>query len=323
MTTRTTQVQSELDDTEISERILLQPGAEHTGERLDVYLASALTDYSRAYIQQLIAAGSVLVDGLERTKRTIKVTGGQTIEVSIPEPEPHDIAPEDLPLSIVYEDDDIAVIDKRAGMVVHPAAGHAGGTLVNGLLFRYPEIAINGTNRPGIVHRLDKDTSGLIVIARTPAGQKLLLDQWADGSVQKGYKALVHGVVEPNEATIDAPIGRDPGDRQRMAVTASGKPSVTHFTVEERFDATSYLDVEIETGRTHQIRVHLAFIGHPVVADALYANRSWPALGLGRQFLHAWRLGLRLSDGRRQTFESPLPDELVRALGEVRRGAPR
>jgi 23S rRNA pseudouridine1911/1915/1917 synthase len=311
---------SELDDAEISERIVLRPSAEHSGERLDVYLSSTLTDYSRAYVQQLIAAGNVLVDGLERTKRTFKVTGGQTIEIAIPEPEPHDIAPENLPLSVIYEDADIAVIDKPAGMVVHPAAGHAGGTLVNGLLFRYPEIAINGTNRPGIVHRLDKDTSGLIVIARTPAGQKLLLEQWADGSVQKGYKALVHGIVEPNEATIDAPIGRDPTDRQRMAVTASGKPSVTHFTVAERFDATSYLDLEIETGRTHQIRVHLAFIGHPVVADTLYANRSFANLGLSRQFLHAWRLGLRLSDGRRERFESPLPDDLVRTLGEVRRG---
>jgi 23S rRNA pseudouridine1911/1915/1917 synthase len=311
---------AQLDDAEISERIVLRPSAEHSGERLDVYLASTLTDYSRAYVQQLIAAGNVLVDGLERTKRTFKVTGGQTIEIAIPEPEPHDSAPEKLPLSIIYEDADIAVIDKPAGMVVHPAAGHAGGTLVNGLLFRYPEIAINGTNRPGIVHRLDKDTSGLIVIARTPAGQKLLLEQWADGSVQKGYKALVHGIVEPNEATIDAPIGRDPTDRQRMAVTASGKPSVTHFTVAERFDATSYLDLEIETGRTHQIRVHLAFIGHPVVADTLYANRSFANLGLSRQFLHAWRLGLRLSDGRRERFESPLPDDLVRTLGEVRRG---
>ena len=248
-----------------------------------------------------------------------KVAAGQTIEIALPEPEPHDIVAQELPLSVVYEDDDIAVIDKPAGMVVHPAAGHADGTLVNGLLFRYPEISINGTNRPGIVHRLDKDTSGLIVIARTPAGQKLLLDQWADGSVQKGYKALVHGVVEPNEATIDAPIGRDPGDRQRMAVLASGKPSVTHFIVEERFDNTTYLDVEIETGRTHQIRVHLAFIGHPVVADVLYSNRSFPTLGLDRQFLHAWRLGLRLADGSREVFESPLPQVLVRTLAELRR----
>lgn len=313
-----TESEMALDDAADDERLTLRPETASTGDRLDVYLASELKDFSRAYVQQLIGGGNVLVDG-EPRKRNFKVTAGQTIEVSIPETETHDIQPQDIPLVIVYEDDDIAVIDKPAGMVVHPAAGHADGTLVNGLLYRYPEIAINGTNRPGIVHRLDKDTSGLIVIARTPAGQKLLLEQWADGSVQKGYKAMVHGIVEPNEATIDAPIGRDPVDRQRNAVLASGKPSVTHFTVEERMVATSYLDVEIETGRTHQIRVHLAFIGHPVVGDSLYARGSLPTLGLDRQFLHAWRLGLRLSDGTRREFESPLPPELQEKLAELSR----
>jgi 23S rRNA pseudouridine1911/1915/1917 synthase len=314
-------LEEEFDDPAVVERIQLRPGSSHTGERLDVYLASELPEFSRNFVQQLIAGGHALVDGVER-KRTFKVTVGQTIDLSIPEPQPHDIAPQALPLDIVYEDADIAIIDKPAGMVVHPAAGHADGTLVNGLLARYPEIALNGTNRPGIVHRLDKDTSGLIVVARTPLGQRLLLEQWADGSVQKGYKALVHGIVEPNEATIDAPIGRDPVDRQRMAVVASGKPAITHFTVEERFDSATYLDLEIETGRTHQIRVHLAFIGHPVVADRLYARGGFPTLGLSRQFLHAWRLGLRLEDGRRETFESPLPAELQQTLSELRRGAP-
>lgn len=313
---------SDVDDTFDGEQLELHPSSEHAGERLDVFLAAQLTDVSRNYIQQLIADGNVRVDGSPR-KRTAKVAPGQVVAIQIPESSAHDIQPQDLPLVIVYEDADIAVIDKPAGMVVHPAAGHPDGTLVNGLLHRYPEISINGTNRPGIVHRLDKDTSGLIVIARTPTGQRLLLEQWADGSVQKGYKALVHGVIEENEATIDAPIGRDPNDRQRMAVIASGKPAITHFSVEERFDATTYLDLEIETGRTHQIRVHLAFIGHAVVADSLYANRSWPTLGLDRQFLHAWRLGLRLSDGRRESFESPLPQDLERTLAELRRESPQ
>ena len=313
---------SELEEFADGDRLELSPATEHSGERLDGYVASQLVDLSRNYIQQLIADGDVQVDGAPR-KRTFKVATGQVIDIRIPEPTTHDIQPQELPLVIVYEDADIAVIDKPAGMVVHPAAGHADGTLVNGLLYRYPEIAINGTNRPGIVHRLDKDTSGLIVIARTPSGQKLLLEQWADGSVQKGYKALVHGVIEENEATVDAPIARAPNDRQRMAVIGSGKPSITHFSVEERFDATTFLDVEIETGRTHQIRVHLAFIGHPVVADLLYSNRSWPTLGLRRQFLHAWQLGLRLPDGRRELFESPLPNDLERTLGEVRRERPR
>ena len=309
----------ELEESPEVERLELNPAAGQTGERLDVFVASELPEFSRNFVQQLIADGNVLVDGMAH-KRTFKVQPGQIVEIRVPAPTPHDIQPQELPLDIVYEDSDIAVIDKPAGMVVHPAAGHPDGTLVNALLYRYPEVAINGTNRPGIVHRLDKDTSGLIVIARTPAGQKLLLEQWADGSVQKGYKALVHGIVEENDATIDAPIARDPTDRQRMAVLASGKPSITHFSVEERFDSTSYLDVEIETGRTHQIRVHLAYIRHAVVADPLYANRSWPTLGLDRQFLHAWRLGLRLSNGKRAQFESPLPDVLVRTLGEIRRG---
>jgi 23S rRNA pseudouridine1911/1915/1917 synthase len=322
MTEHRLPIDAEPSDAPEGEWVDLLPSSADAGERLDAFIASRLVDLSRNFVQQLIADGNVLVDGSPR-KRTFKLTAGQQVQIRIPEPTPHDIQPQELPLVIVYEDADIAVIDKPAGMVVHPAAGHADGTLVNGLLFRYPEIAINGTNRPGIVHRLDRDTSGLIVIARTPAGQRLLLEQWADGSVQKGYKALVHGVVEENEATIDAPIGRDPTDRQRMAVTASGKPSVTHFSVEERFDSTTYLDVQIETGRTHQIRVHLAFIGHPVVADSLYANRSWPTLGLDRQFLHAWQLGLRLPDGSRALFESPLPDELQRTLGQVRREKPQ
>ncbi len=313
-----TDADARLDDVETDDRLTLRPETANTGDRLDVYLTGELSDVSRAYVQQLIAGGNVLVDGLPR-KNNFKVTAGQTIELSVPETETHDIQPQDIPLDIVYEDTDIAIIDKPAGMVVHPAAGHADGTLVNALLYRYPEVAINGTNRPGIVHRLDKDTSGLIVIARTPAGQKLLLEQWADGSVKKGYKAMVHGIVEPNEATIDAPIGRNPVDRQRNAVLAAGKPSVTHFTVEERMVATTYLDVEIETGRTHQIRVHLAFIGHPVVADPLYARGSLPTLGLNRQFLHAWRLGLRLSDGTQREFESPLPPDLQQKLAELSR----
>lgn len=322
MTVEALQTIEDFEASNENDRFELRPTASDTGDRLDAYLASQLTDLSRNFIQQLIADGDVRVNG-EPRKRSFKVASGQVVDILIPEPVSHDIPPQALPLVIVYEDADIAVIDKPAGMVVHPAAGHLDGTLVNGLLHRYPEIAINGTNRPGIVHRLDKDTSGLIVIARTPSGQKLLLEQWADGSVQKGYKALVHGSVEEQEATIDAPIGRDPADRQRMAVIGSGKPSVTHFSVEERFDTTTYLDVEIETGRTHQIRVHLAFIGHPVVADSLYANRSWPTLGLDRQFLHAWRLGLRLADGSRAEFVSPLPTELERTLGDVRREQPQ
>lgn len=295
------------------QRVKLIVETEAAGRRLDAYLASVLPDLSRSYLQHLIGSGNVQVDGADR-KQNYRVTSGESIEIMVPEPQPHDLVPQEIPLQIVYEDADIAVIDKPAGMVVHPAAGHPDGTLVNALLARYPEIDINGTNRPGIVHRLDKDTSGLIVIARSVRGQRLLLDQWADGTVGKGYTTLVHGVIEEGEATIDAPIGRHPTDRQRMAVMATGKPAVTHFSVVRRLSESSLLDVRIDTGRTHQIRVHLAYIGHPVAGDRLYGGKRGAAFGLERQFLHASRLRLRLPDGRMEQFDSALPADLLAAL---------
>ena len=300
----------------------LRPGREEINQRLDRFVASSLADLSRTYVQQLIEAGRVRVDGIVRRSK-FKVTPGEVVVVDVPPPTVEAFEPEDIPLVIVYEDDDVIVVDKPAGLVVHPAPGHARGTLVNALLHHAPGISIGGTNRPGIVHRLDKDTSGLIVVAKSDRARLALASQWETRSVRKGYVALASGVVEPEEGTIEAPIGRDPQQRQRMAVTAKGRPAVTHFAVRERFAAATLLDVEIETGRTHQIRVHLAFIDHPIVGDSVYGRSRAGALRRGdpwspRQFLHAARLGFRLPDGREVAFESPLPADLRAVLDGLR-----
>jgi 23S rRNA pseudouridine1911/1915/1917 synthase len=302
-------------------RIELFPERADKDERLDKFIAQELQDLSRSYVQKLIDEGAVTVDGYLR-QRTFKVTPGQTVVVEIPEPVEHDLVPEDIPLQVVFEHEDLVVIEKAAAMVVHPAPGHPRGTLVNALIHRYPEIEIAGTNRPGIVHRLDKDTSGLMVVALTDRGRRSLVEQWSRGQVTKGYIALVKGVVEPDQATVDAPIGRDPKDRQRMAAIANGRHAVTHFTVNRRFREATLLDLEIETGRTHQIRVHLAFIGHPVVGDQLYNHASGRFGGtgsiVGRQFLHAAKLAFRLPEGTPVEFNSPLPDDLEEPLSKLR-----
>jgi 23S rRNA pseudouridine1911/1915/1917 synthase len=228
------------------------------------------------------------------------------------------LEPENIPLDIVYEDPDVIVLNKRAGMVVHPAPGNTHGTLVNALIFHAPEINVSGSNRPGVVHRLDKDTSGLMVVAKTDRAKESLLAQWQARTVLKEYVALVRGVVEPDEGTIDAPIIRDSLDRKRMAVIAGGRDAVTHFRVQERFLEATLMKVDLETGRTHQIRVHFAFIGHPVVGDTTY-NRSSGRFGgkqsiSPRQFLHASRLGFELPTGERRTFEAELPRDLQTVL---------
>ena len=309
-------------DSALGGTVELRPGREHTNVRLDRYVTDALRDLSRSYVQQLIDEGRVRVDGVPR-RAAFKLTPGEVIVVDAPPLIEDALEPEPIALDIVHEDADLIVLNKAAGMVVHPAPGHPRGTLVNALLAHAPDIAIAGSNRPGIVHRLDKETSGLMVVAKTDRARNALVAQWNDRSVRKGYIALVSGVVEDDEATVDAPIGRDPAQRQRMAVITRGRSAVTHFAVRERFPTTSLLDVEIETGRTHQIRVHLAFIGHPVVGDSVYGRRRGAGASpdeprLPRQFLHAAKLGLRLMDGQEVTFESPLPPDLAQVLGELR-----
>jgi 23S rRNA pseudouridine1911/1915/1917 synthase len=305
--------------------LTLLPTRADIGSRLDKYVASAAADLSRSYVQQLIDEGNVLVDGQPR-RSSFKVTPGETVVVVVPAPEPVEVLPEAIPLDIIYEDRDIIVLDKPAGMVVHPAPGHPRGTLVNALLHHAPEINIGGTNRPGIIHRLDKDTSGVMVVVKTDRARTSLVAQWQARTVDKAYTALVHGDVPEDEASIDVPIGRDPKDRKRMAALQSGREAITHFTVRERMAGATLLDVDLETGRTHQIRVHLAFIGFPIVGDELYNKHGGPLGGktsiAPRQFLHAARLAFRLPDGTPVRFESGLPADLTAALERVRGGDP-
>jgi 23S rRNA pseudouridine1911/1915/1917 synthase len=319
---RPSPLQESLDDEADAEPVTLYPVRAEINTRLDRFVAGHLPDLSRGYVQQLIDDGQVLVDGQIR-RRTFKVTPGEVVTVSVPPPVIDVLQPEPIPLNVVYEDDDTLVIDKPAGLVAHPAPGHPTGTVANAVLHHVPGIAIAGSNRPGIVHRLDKDTSGLMVIAKSDRGRSSLIRQWNERSVEKGYIALVAGVVVDDHATIDVPVGRDPVQRNRMATIPNGRDAVTHFEVEERFAEATLLDVEIETGRTHQIRVHLAFIGHPVVGDPVYNRKTGPFGGTGaivpRQFLHARSLAFALpSNGERIELRAPLPADLQRALRQLR-----
>jgi 23S rRNA pseudouridine1911/1915/1917 synthase len=299
-------------------REALRAGDAEAGQRLDRALAARFPDLSRAYLQALIEGGNVLVDGKAR-RASYRLRPGELVELMVPPPAPTALQAEPIPLAIVYEDDDLLVIDKPAGMVVHPAPGHAGGTVANAVLAHAPDVHVNGSIRPGIVHRLDKDTSGLLVIAKRERAHEALAAQFKRRETEKVYLALLDGVVGPDSGTIDAPIARDPRNRQRMAVLREGRPAVSHFAVRERFATHTLAEVRIETGRTHQIRVHCAFIGHPVTGDPVY-GRPAPALGLRRQFLHAARLGFRLPSGPWREFTSPLPADLAAVLAQLRHG---
>jgi 23S rRNA pseudouridine1911/1915/1917 synthase len=293
---------------------------------LDRFLASVVPGQSRSQIQRLIKDGHVRVGG-SPAKANQPVKAGQQVSVQVPEPADADVRPEDLPLPILYEDHDLLVVDKPAGMVVHPAAGHAGGTLVNALLHHVSDLSgIGGERRPGIVHRLDRGTSGLMVVAKHDAAHEELARQFHDREVEKEYVALVWGVVQAGRR-IDAPIGRDPVNRKKMSARARrSREAVTRITKARHFGhALTLVHVAIQTGRTHQIRVHLSAIGHPVVGDALYGGLHRRVPGdlravthLERPFLHAARLSFRHPvDQRRMAFESPLPADLQRVLTEM------
>ncbi|MCS7255319.1 MAG: RluA family pseudouridine synthase [Thermomicrobium sp.] len=300
-------------------RLVLEISEREHGERLDKLIASRVTGMSRSFVQQLMKRGEILVNG-QPCKPAQRVRFGDRLEVYLPPVEPpSDLEPEYLPIPVIYEDDDIIVFDKPPGIVTHPAPGHERGTLVNALKAIRPDLQVQPSHRPGIVHRLDKDTSGLLVVAKTEPARLALLEQWQSRSVVKRYTALVHGVVEPDSGTIDAPISRDPRDRTKMAVVAWGRPAITHFRVVERFSCATLLDVTIETGRTHQIRVHCAFIGHPVVGDQQYGgNRSF-CVPVPRQFLHARYLRFRHpTTGQVIELETPLPWDLRAVLERLR-----
>ncbi len=297
---------------------------ESAGERLDRYLAAAWPDLSRTQVQRLLVAGNITVNGrAARAGRPVRA--GDRVEARLPEPVPSSLTPEAMDLHVVYEDADLLVVDKPAGLVVHPAPGHPTGTLVNGLLARCPDLqGIGGVERPGIVHRLDKDTSGLIVVAKNQRAHEMLSRQIRDRQVVKKYLALVHGCPKPAAGAINAPIARDPAHRQRMAVVAGGREAVSEYRTLQCLGRWALLEVRILTGRTHQIRVHLAYLGHPVAGDPVYASAGQrkDALarlsGLTRQFLHAAVLGLRLpSTGEYREFASDLPAGLASALSRA------
>lgn len=290
--------------------------------RIDRYLAEMLTDVSRSYAQQLIIDGHVRVN--DRTvKPSYNVQPGEQIDVTLPLPKPSDIIPENLPLNVVYEDADLLVIDKPAGMVVHPAPGHPTGTLVNALLYHHPYIRIGDDLRPGIVHRLDRDTSGLLVVAKNDRAKTHLQGQQQARQMFKIYGALVHGHFKESQGVIDAPIDRNPNDRLRMAVVATGRTARTHYRVCQELGPFSLIEARLETGRTHQIRVHFHHKHHPVVGDPLYGGKG-TTLGLTRQFLHAQRLGFARLDGDWVEFFSPLPPDLQNLLDRLHKqyGAP-
>lgn len=286
------------------------------GQRLDHFLAEKMAGHSRARIQAWIEDGRVRAGGALR-KASWKVRAGERIEVEPAEPPPLRAFPEDIPLEILYEDEAVIAVNKPAGLVVHAGAGRAAGTLVNALLHRYGKLSeAGGAMRPGIVHRLDKGTSGVILVARTEAAHRSLAQQFASRTVEKVYLALVEGRVEAAQGVIDRPIERDPVRRTRMtARTGRGRKALTEYRVVERFEKFTLLEVRIRTGRTHQIRVHLASTGHPVAGDTLYGAAARPAglEPLGRPWLHAWRIGfVSPVSGERVTVEAPLPEELAR-----------
>jgi 23S rRNA pseudouridine1911/1915/1917 synthase len=292
--------------------------------RVDRFVAD-VSGLSRSYVQKLITEGHVTVAGVP-IKANQTIFRGEIVELEIPDPRPLDLTPEPIPLSVVYEDADLLIVDKAAGLVVHPAPGHPGGTLVNALLARDTEYGgIAGVQRPGIVHRLDRDTSGLLMVAKNDRAQASLMAQLKARGVKKTYLGLVQGAVVATSGRVEAPIGRDPHHRTRMAVVPAGRPAVTGYRVRERLPGWTLLDLDLITGRTHQIRVHLAAIDHPLAGDPVYGtgtSRRGPE-GLNRLFLHSWRIELQSpSDGHVIRATAPLPAELEAVLEGLRqRGA--
>ncbi len=286
--------------------------------RLDIYLNEKFSEWSRSHIQKLIADGLITVDGA-RVKASFKITGGEEIFIREVDAAEVDYAPENLPLDILYEDADIIVVNKARGMTVHPADTVKSGTLVNALLYHCKDLSgINGVKRPGIVHRLDKDTSGVMVVAKTDAAHLSLAAQIKDKIATRTYLAIVHGVLTDNAGIISGAIGRDKVDRKKMAITSDGKPAVTEFKVLERFESFTYVECKLQTGRTHQIRVHMKAIGHPLLGDTKYTARK-NFFDIKGQALHSHTLKLiHPTTGERMTFTAPLPDDMKKILIQLR-----
>ncbi len=288
--------------------------AETEASRIDAYLA-ANTDLTRSKIQKLIKDGAVALNG-KACKASSAVCAGDSIRILVPETDGDRLPePENIPLDVVYEDDDLAVINKPKGMVVHPAPGNPSGTLVNALLYRFQTLSgAGGEIRPGIVHRIDRMTSGLLVVAKNDFAHEALARQFAEHTAHREYLCLVHGNLKEDSGTVDAPIGRHKTDRKRMAVTEDGRRAVTHWHVLERFGTETLLNVRLETGRTHQIRVHMAYIKHPILGDEVYGSPA-PKLGLNGQALHGYRLTFsHPRTGETMSFTAPLPDDFITAI---------
>ncbi len=294
-----------------------------TPERLDKFLVEQLQEFSRSRIQGLIVDGFVDVNGRAAKKAGQALEYGSSVTVRIPPPTPTDLIAEDIPLDILFENDDLFVIDKPAGMVVHPAAGHSSGTLVNAVLGYDPEIeGIGGEERPGVVHRLDKETSGLIVLAKNERAHRWLQDQFRLRKVEKTYLALVDGKPPTPSGRVEAYIGRDPSHRKKMAIVSEsrGREAVSEYKTVESFDKHTLLEFHPLTGRTHQIRLHCAFLGCPIVGDEIYGRKK-PTIEINRHFLHAFRLKIILpNESEAKFFEAPLPVELKKVLDEIRKG---
>jgi len=302
------------------EPILLRASEKNKNQRLDAFLASSLDGLTRSQATRLIESGEVAVNG-RAVSKSYKLAGGEDIAVTLPEPEPVEAVPQDIPLDVVYEDADVIVVNKPSGMVVHPAPGHPDGTLVNALLYHCAGTlsGIGGALRPGIVHRIDRDTSGLIIAAKNDAAHQYLSAQLADHTLARTYECIVVGKLREDRGTVDAPIARHPTDRKRMAVVTGGREAVTHWEVIARYPGYTHVRCRLETGRTHQIRVHMAYIGHPILGDTVYgAKKEVP--GLTGQCLHA--VGLRFLHPRTHEvveLSCPLPEEFTRMLQKIRK----
>ena len=293
---------------------------QESAERIDALLARSLPELTRSAAQRLLAQGAVTKDGAP-VKKNYKTAPGDTFVVTLPDAAPSELVAQDLPLDVVYEDDDLIVVNKPRGMVVHPAPGHEDGTLVNALLAHCGDSlsGVGGERRPGIVHRIDKDTSGLLVAAKNDFAHTVLSDSLKEHGIDREYKAVACGNFRDAHGTVDRPIGRNPRDRKKMAIVPDGRPAVTHYTVAERFDGFALLDVRLETGRTHQIRVHMAYLGHPILGDTVYGAKK-PVPGLTGQCLHA--VGLQFIHPRTKELVSlscPLPGEFTAALRKIDR----
>lgn len=303
------------------EEFNLEACDEWTGRRVDKVLSEYFSDYSRSFIRKLFDDDLILVNG-KKSKPGYNIKSGDVLDISVPDPVDIQIVPEDIPLDIIYEDDDVILVNKPKGMVVHPAPGHYSGTLVNGLMYHFGDSlsGINGEIRPGIVHRIDMDTTGVLVVCKNDNAHRALSEQLHEHSITRKYYAIVHGNIAVDDGTVDAPIGRSPKDRKKMAVnTKNGRRAVTHYHVLERFGGKyTYIECQLETGRTHQIRVHMASLGHPIVGDEVYGPKKCP-FKLQGQTLHAGVLGfIHPSTGEYVEFTAELPDYFKRLISILR-----